>query len=165
VTSLFRPGHGGRLLSVIAALFGSLALGRLRPRRHRAGRREHPPPAAPAARHRGADRGQLDVGPGLVEDTLRALDRALPAERVWVRVGDRDDYHGFDTIDEAAREMAAGGVAGPLSARELGVEADGFRGQNHVSLFWGRDAGTPSRGLDAGELAHLQAALDEHNDE
>ena len=69
--------------------------------------------------------------------------------KVWMRVGDQDDYHDFDSVDEAAEDMAGllEYVPVPTLVRRyvgnalVGVEIPeaGLLDYNSVSLYWGDD--------------------------
>ena len=52
-------------------------------------------------------------------------------ERVWLRLGDHDKYHAFDSIQEAAEALKELGVRGPFRRCNVyGIEAPGFYAVN-----------------------------------
>jgi hypothetical protein len=68
--------------------------------------------------------------------------------RVWMRMGDNDDYHDFDSMFSAGSEL--GGYLDSISQEDnipmpkvllygdMGVGVSpGFEGLNYISLFWG----------------------------
>lgn len=68
-----------------------------------------------------------------------------------IRVGDSDDYHVEDDIDGVVERLRMNRVTGPVSAwvftgvggdvaslgKVGGIEADGYRRNNYIALFWG----------------------------
>ena len=57
-----------------------------------------------------------------------------------MRVGDEDSYHPFDTIEEAAQHLGEFYSIGQIIFRDrYGVTADGFEGNNYISLYFGTD--------------------------
>ena len=83
---------------------------------------------------------------------------------VWIRLGDDDDYHAFDGLDEIADLLAEVGIHEVERYGLYGVSAPGFRGHNYISLYWGPHPGDgsaeASRGLTEFELIVLQRMLD-----
>ena len=70
--------------------------------------------------------------------------------QVWMRVGDADSYHGFDSPEEAAFDLTSilSFGAGEIPAfdverykgaglRGVVVHGTAFTGNNGISLFWG----------------------------
>lgn len=65
--------------------------------------------------------------------------------KVWTRFGDTSDYGAHDTPYKAGYEL--GNILNPdgsytkekpeLQYRSMGVELEGFIGNNYVSLYWG----------------------------
>ena len=106
---------------------------------------------------------------------------------VWVRVGDADAYHQFDTPAEAGQHVAEiltahgdydpdGGIESEDVARYYGralmgvvIHATPFVGNNGVSLFWGDADAQRDRGLTDAEIATfadaLEAAVEEEREE
>lgn len=80
-----------------------------------------------------------------------------------VRVGDQGDYVVKQTIDAVARTLYSHGVTRVDSPRPMGVEADGFRHQNYITLFYGehneRDGSTPHRDTTLGERETINRLL------
>lgn len=72
-----------------------------------------------------------------------------------VRAGDAGDYESFDGLGKVRDHLTEYGAVKPFSPIPLGVECDGFAGQNYVSLYFGPDVGSPERGLTAEEIAEL----------
>jgi hypothetical protein len=64
---------------------------------------------------------------------------AIP-EVVWMRVGDEDSYHPFDSVEDAAQYLGDFyGVQEVAFRNQFGVTAPGFEGYNYISLYWGTD--------------------------
>jgi hypothetical protein len=60
------------------------------------------------------------------------------AEVIWMRVGDEDDYHEFDTLEDAAQHLADFYQLDRIDRyTQYGVCAQGFIGHNYISLYWG----------------------------
>ena len=82
---------------------------------------------------------------------------------IWMRMGDADDYHAFDGLDELAKSLAEGGVETVERHCLYGVRAPDFEGNNYISLYWGPDPGDGSaeatRELTDSELMTLAAEL------
>ncbi len=71
---------------------------------------------------------------------------------LWARFGDGDDYHDVGGIVELIDELKNLGIKRIEPCNKFGVEADEYRGQNYISLYFGDDVETPSRGLSWREL-------------
>jgi hypothetical protein len=58
---------------------------------------------------------------------------------VWLRLGDASTYEKHDDISSVVLALQEVGVKGPLSGGVLPghVYAEGFKGLNYISLFWG----------------------------
>jgi hypothetical protein len=56
---------------------------------------------------------------------------------IWMRLGDADDYHSFDSLDEVADELTRIGIENIDRHCLYGVTAPGFEGHNYISLYWG----------------------------
>ena len=79
---------------------------------------------------------------------------------LWVRAGDSDNYNDFDGLQEVAAYLAEMGATGPLEwANDLGVSSPEFRGNNHISLFWGDDTAQPLRSLTTDEHEEVNRLL------
>lgn len=82
---------------------------------------------------------------------------------IWLRLGDADDYHAFDGLDDVAEALAESGVETIERLCLYGVRAPGFEGNNYISLYWGPDPGDgsaeASRELTDSELMTLAADL------
>lgn len=72
--------------------------------------------------------------------------------KVWMRVGDQDDYHDFDSPEGAAYDLHdllhsdEGQCRGHIVMRHessmlygVNIVGEGYEGQNAVSLYWGDD--------------------------
>ena len=82
---------------------------------------------------------------------------------IWMRVGDEDGYHAFDTVEDAAEYL---GEFYCLAAVErgprYGVISGDFIGLNYISLYWGLDDedAEAMRELNDSELTELNESLD-----
>lgn len=54
-----------------------------------------------------------------------------------VRVGDIDDYHVESNISDVVKRLKRVGIKELIGITRLGVYADGYTGQNYISLFFG----------------------------
>jgi hypothetical protein len=64
---------------------------------------------------------------------------AIP-EVVWMRLGDEDSYHPFDTLKDAAQYLGDFYGIQQIDCKvQYGVTAPGFEGNNYSSLYWGTD--------------------------
>lgn len=59
---------------------------------------------------------------------------------MWVRVGFEDDYHPFIDVESVAQYLNEFyDLVEVFRHDEFGVTAEGFTGNNFISLFWGTD--------------------------
>ena len=86
--------------------------------------------------------------------------------RLWMRMGDTDDYNDFDSPFEAGDVIGAhlGEIKAVPSIRKYGkygVEVDSFfRGPyNYVSLYWGDDDAQPIRSITLVDIADFKAGI------
>jgi hypothetical protein len=79
--------------------------------------------------------------------------------RVVLRVGNAADYETARTLDDAAARLAEEGVKAPFRRMRFGLECPAYRGQNYISLYWGRPDFDAARELSEGEWAHLSTLL------
>lgn len=84
-------------------------------------------------------------------------------EVIWMRVGDEDGYHAFDSVEDAAEYL---GEFYSLAAVErgprYGVISGEFIGLDYISLYWGLDDedAEAMRELNDTELNALNESLD-----
>ncbi len=77
-----------------------------------------------------------------------------------IRLGDRDDYHSMDDLSEVVEHLRMNNLTSPLIRHSrYGVTADGFEGNNHISLFWGDHKAQPIRELTMAELHEINRRL------
>lgn len=91
------------------------------------------------------------------------VNRTMSKRRVWMRMGDSDEYHYYDSPFDAGYDL--GGhlsetgteefKASDISWRNMGLEVDGFTGYNYVSLFWGDDDAQNPRELSSRDKAQF----------
>jgi hypothetical protein len=86
-------------------------------------------------------------------------------EVVWMRVGDEDSYHPFDTIEDAAQYLGDFyGVQEVNCKDQYGVTAPGFENHNYISLYWGTDprdgSAEMTRPLTDDEIAEFNLSLE-----
>ena len=98
--------------------------------------------------------------------------------KVWIRVGDQDDYHDFDSVAEAADEIheelhsfdrcpdPVHGCTGHKVDRYVGpalhgivVARIGLEGDNGISFYWGNDDGQFEAEISYHELEVIQRTL------
>jgi len=93
-----------------------------------------------------------------------------PIGKVWMRVGDNDDYHDFGSMFEAGSEL--GGLLDTASPDGLtkmpvirkshkhGVDVEpSFVNYNYVSLFWGDDDAQPLKELTKADIAEFKDGI------
>lgn len=69
----------------------------------------------------------------------------MNALTLYVRFGDSDDYSEVESIADFVETLRNYGITGPLGRHgEYGVQCEGFRGDNYISLYYGSDVETPS---------------------
>lgn len=78
---------------------------------------------------------------------------------IWVRLGDSDNYNRFDDLAEAAEYMALFGIKNVHRCQKYGVAANGFTGQNYISLFVGDGEAQPTRELSSKDVHVLNKCL------
>lgn len=82
---------------------------------------------------------------------------------IWLRLGDADDYHAFDGLNDVAEALVESGVETVERHCLYGVRTPGFEGNNYISLYWGPDprdgSAEASRELTDSELMTLAADL------
>jgi len=87
--------------------------------------------------------------------------------KVWMRMGDTDDYHDFGDMFEAGSELggyfdSTGGLTKmPPVAKHgnYGVSVEPFTGYNYISLFWGDDDAQPVKKLTQADIADFKAGI------
>jgi len=87
--------------------------------------------------------------------------------RVWMRMGDTDDYHDFGSMFEAGSELggyfdSTGGLTKmpPVAKHgDYGVSVEPFTGYNYISLFWGDDDAQPVKKLTQTDIADFKAGI------
>jgi len=89
--------------------------------------------------------------------------------KIWIRIGDQDDYHEFDNVLEASEELAE--IVGHkslkaeryhgLALRGVCLKDVGLVGNNGVSFFWGDEDAEFIREISNDELGVLNSTLDE----
>jgi len=90
--------------------------------------------------------------------------------KVWMRVGDNDDYHDFDSMFAAGSEL--GGLLDGLSpdgltkmpvirkSHRYGIDVEpSFVNYNYVSLFWGDDDAQPLKELTKADIAEFKDGI------
>lgn len=90
-----------------------------------------------------------------------------PTARVWMRVGDGDDYHDFGSMFEAGSEL--GGLLNAASpggltrmpvirkSHRYGIDVEPFHvNYNYVSLFWGDDDAQPLKDTSKADIADFK---------
>lgn len=87
--------------------------------------------------------------------------------RVWMRMGDTDDYSEFGSMFEAGSELggyldSTGGLSKmPAVSKhgDYGVSVEPFTGYNYISLFWGDDDAQPEKKLTQADIADFKAGI------
>ncbi len=93
--------------------------------------------------------------------------------KLWMRVGDQDDYNDYDSIDEAADDLHEAlhipsdepdDCFGHTVKRYSGLALNGltvgeFRGDNGVSFYWGDDDAQLEAEISDHELETVQRLL------
>jgi len=94
-----------------------------------------------------------------------ATNKTTIPEVVWMRVGDEDSYHPFDSVEDAAQYLGEFyGVRQIACMDEYGVTAAGFEGHNYISLYWGTDpkdgSAEMTRALTDDEISEFNLSLE-----
>lgn len=87
--------------------------------------------------------------------------------KVWMRMGDNDDYHDFDGPFSAGSELGSylsevgteKFKAGDIRWRGKGLEIDGFTNYNYISLFWGDEDAQDSQELSKADKTQFVAGV------
>ena len=77
-------------------------------------------------------------------------------KQLWLRMGDDDGYETFDDLGTVAEVIRTN--AGDLTNVAMiagGFEADGYRGANYISLYWGDEKANLERSLTRKEFIGL----------
>jgi len=93
-----------------------------------------------------------------------------PTGKVWMRVGDNDDYHDFDSMFSAGSELgvlldaaSSDGLTKMPTIRKShkhGIDVEpSFTNYNYISLFWGDDDAQPLKDLTKADIADFRAGL------
>ena len=99
-----------------------------------------------------------------------AIKTKQPTGKVWMRVGDNDDYHDFDSMFSAGSEL--GGLLDTASPNGLtkmpvirkshrhGIDVEpSLVNYNYVSLFWGDDDAQPLKETTKADIADFKAGI------
>lgn len=81
---------------------------------------------------------------------------------VWLRVGDTDDYHKFDSICEAAEHLEGFGIKKVWRSQfcpNFGLDAEGYTSYNYISAYWGKDDGDALLNLTNDDIQELNDNL------
>jgi hypothetical protein len=99
--------------------------------------------------------------------------------KVWMRMGDNDDYHDFDSMFDAGTELgryldASSSLEGPFMSYiysrgegpngTTGINAPGFQKNNYISLFWGDNDAQITKGHTQADLAEFKRGVREGAD-
>ena len=76
-------------------------------------------------------------------------------KRLWIRLGDNDDYHDYDSIDDVKEILDECDCLPVKRYCQYGITARHFQGRNYISLFWGDDDAQPFNELTDNELVRL----------
>ena len=79
--------------------------------------------------------------------------------KLYVRMGDLGDYEEVGGVVELIDHLRAYGIREVWAHGPFGLAAEGYRGDNYISAYFGRDVETPLRGLTADEIAYLNEKL------
>lgn len=89
------------------------------------------------------DEFHMNVAIGCLEDFEITAEECKPTNEdqlvIWMRVGDEDGYHAFDTVEDAAQGLWDSDRVASVERFDSGVTAPGFEGENYISLYWGTD--------------------------
>ncbi len=81
-------------------------------------------------------------------------------DRIWVRLGDQDEYQDFDTIEDAAEYLHDEfGIKEVDRWVDKGFEGGGYKGGDYVSLFWGDADAQPTADLSHGDKKAFEKSL------
>ncbi len=91
--------------------------------------------------------------------------------KVWMRLGDNDDYHSFDNMFDAGTELGTYLESREFQMKDLGslsngtgICAPGFEGHNYISLFWGDDDAQITKRHSQADLADFKRGVREGAD-
>jgi hypothetical protein len=108
-----------------------------------------------------SDRDKLISDGARAEELFPYEELEAASFRWFFRVGDPGDYESARNVLAFAAELWACGVRGPVrQCGHFGIEAEGFTGQNYISIYFGPDFETPVRGLSQSDLDAINAHLE-----
>ena len=85
-------------------------------------------------------------------------------KKLWLRIGDEDSYEKFDNLAAVAETLrqAFGGGDSLENVRMVagGFTAEGYKGDNYISLYWGDKNADMIRSLNRKEFTELINAVD-----
>ena len=96
----------------------------------------------------------------------------MAKDKVWMRMGDVDDYHDFDNMFSAGSEIGSylsetgteKFTAGDIRWQGKGLEMAGFTGYNYISLFWGDNDAQDSQVLTKADKASFVSGIRDGGD-
>lgn len=81
-------------------------------------------------------------------------------EFFWLRMGDIDDYHMFDTIDDVVNYIQLPGSPSKIIKGDAGIEIyPWYVGNNYISLYLGDSEGTHLADLTESEFREIRDTL------
>lgn len=82
-------------------------------------------------------------------------------KRLWLRLGDGDDYHDFDSIEEVKEVLDECDCLPVKRHCQYGVNGNRhYKGLNYISLYWGDDDAQPLSSITDDELVYLNKEAD-----
>lgn len=78
---------------------------------------------------------------------------------LWGRFGDGGNYQEVGGLTELVDELRNLGIKKIWPVNQYGVAADGYTAHNYISLYFGPDFETPTRGLTDEELNYVNNLL------
>ena len=87
--------------------------------------------------------------------------------KIWMRMGDNDDYHDFGDPFSAGSEVGSylseTGTdkfkASDIRWQSLGLQVGGFTGMNYISLFWGDNDAQDAKPLSKSDKTQFVAGV------
>jgi hypothetical protein len=81
---------------------------------------------------------------------------------VWFRVGDADDYHNFNNLQDAAEHLEGFGIKKVWRSKfcpHFGLDAEGYANYNYISAYWGNVEGDAVLDLTDDDIKELNNNL------
>ena len=85
----------------------------------------------------------------------------IETRRLWLRLGDSDDYHDHDSIEDVKETLDECDCLPVKHHCLYGVSGRHHQGLNYISLYWGDNDAQPLGSITDDELVYLNKEANE----